>query len=179
MHTFTNTPHLTIGISVLAAASLFLSDPLVTPGIFTGGASKRGWIASASFSRWATKSGKACVHPKEWVGMMMSVNMLYCKRKHYIYNKIKVTRDSEELFFLLRSVTMHCSTKYSSMHNAISHILLWSCFLNNLSILLWELADLPLVHGQIWAQGERPWWSTSHPLLQHGGESMRVSHVHL
>ena len=65
-HTSTNAPHLTIGISVLAEASLFLSDPVVTPGMSTGEASKRGWIAPASFSRCATKSGKAWVHVKEW-----------------------------------------------------------------------------------------------------------------
>lgn len=52
-----NTPHLTIGLSVLAAASLFLRDPLVIPGTSTGGASSRGWIAPANFSRYATNSG--------------------------------------------------------------------------------------------------------------------------
>lgn len=56
-HASTNTPHLTRGVSVLAAASLFPSDPVVTPGMSTGGASRRGWIAPASFSRCATKSG--------------------------------------------------------------------------------------------------------------------------
>lgn len=58
-HASTNAPHLTRGLSVLAAASLFLSDPVVTPGMSTGGASRRGWIADASLSRYATNSGKA------------------------------------------------------------------------------------------------------------------------
>lgn len=43
-----------------------------------------------------------------------------------------------------------------------------------LRILLWELADFPLVHGQIRAQSERPGWGS---ILQHGGKSMGVPHV--
>lgn len=46
-----------MGISVLAAATLRLSDPEVKPGISTGGASRRGWIASASLSKCAINSG--------------------------------------------------------------------------------------------------------------------------
>lgn len=59
-HADINTPHLATGISVFAAVSLFLIDPDVTPGISTGGASSKGWIALASFSRCATNSGYAC-----------------------------------------------------------------------------------------------------------------------
>lgn len=64
-HASTNTPHLIIGISVLAAASLVLSDPAVTPGMSTGGASRRGWIAAASLSRCSIKSGKTWVCQKK------------------------------------------------------------------------------------------------------------------
>lgn len=52
------------------------------------------------------------------------------------------------------------------------------CF-PHLGISLGELADLPLVHHYIGAQGEWPGWGPSYALLQQGGKSMGVPHVHL
>ena len=59
-----NIPHLNTGIRVLAAASLSLSGPLLIPGMSTGGASRIGWMAPASFSRYARNLGNACTEVK-------------------------------------------------------------------------------------------------------------------
>lgn len=76
-----NSPHLIIGLRVLAAASLFLSDPAVTPGISIGGASRRGWMAPASLSRYAMNSEKAWKHVKKWVKVRVGVGMWDCTKK--------------------------------------------------------------------------------------------------
>lgn len=47
-------PDFTKGVKLFIAATLFLKDPWVIPWISTGGASSNGWIAQASFSKWAT-----------------------------------------------------------------------------------------------------------------------------